>query len=59
MDYKQIALIKEQKLEKENNRLKVLLFNAIVYLEQDFDDKEQLLEELGMTKKEYKEIMGE
>lgn len=59
MDYKQIALIKEQKLEKDNNRLKVLLFNAIVYLEQDFDDKEQLLEELGMTKKEYKEIMGE
>lgn len=59
MDYKQIALIKEQKLKKENNRLKVLLFNTIVYLEQDFDDKEQLLEELGMTKKEYKEIMGE
>ena len=59
MDYKQIALIKEQKLEKDNNRLKVLLFNTIVYLEQDFDDKEQLLEELGMTKKEYKEIMGE
>lgn len=41
------------------DRLSDLLFNAIVYLENDFDDKEQLLDELGMTEEEYKNIMGE
>lgn len=41
------------------DRLQVLLYNAIVYLEDDFDNIEQLLDELGMTKEEYDEIMGE
>lgn len=47
---------------KENisyERLSILLFNAIVYLENNFDDREQLLDELGMTEEEYKNIMGE
>lgn len=45
--------------QDKNERLNTLLFNAIVCLENDFDDIEQLLDELGMTKEEYKEIMGE
>lgn len=59
MDYRQVAVYKEQQLARKVDRLQVLLFNAIVYLENDFDNTEQLLEELGMTQKEYKEIMGE
>ena len=40
-------------------RLKVLLYNAIVCLECDFDDTKQLLDELDMSEEEYNEIMGE
>ena len=42
----------------ENNRLEVLLYNAIVYLESDFQvSYEEILEELGMTEEEYDEII--
>ena len=65
MDYKQIALINERKLKNENARLKTLLYNCIIYLESDdyapdykniFDFLEK---QIGITKKEYNEIMGE
>lgn len=32
--HKQVAVYKEQQLRKENNRLKTLLYNAIVLLEE-------------------------
>ena len=37
-------------------RLKILLYNAIIILEEGLDFN-SLLEELGITEKEYKEIM--
>lgn len=37
-------------------RLKILLYNAITMLEENLDFN-SLLEELGITEKEYKEIM--
>ena len=63
MTYKDIAVINERKLKQKNERLKILLYNAIVKLEDEnnadiFEDvHEYLLDELGMTEKEYKEIM--
>ena len=63
MNYKDIAVINERKLKQKNERLKILLYNAIVKLEDEnnadiFEDvHEYLLDELGMTEKEYKEIM--
>lgn len=43
-----------------NERLKVLLANAIVMAEEYYGcDWDNELEELGITKEEYKEIIGE
>ena len=63
MTYKDIAVKNEQRLKQKNERLKILLYNAIVKLEDEnnadvFEDvHEYLLDELGMTEEEYKEIM--
>ena len=63
MNYKNIAVINERRLKQKNERLKILLYNAIVKLEDEnnadvFEDvHEYLLDELGMTEEEYKEIM--
>lgn len=63
MNYKDIAVKNEQRLKQKNERLKILLYNAIVKLEDEnnadvFEDvHEYLLDELGMTEEEYKEIM--
>ena len=63
MNYKDIAVINEQRLKQKNERLKILLYNAIVKLEDEnnadiYEDvHEYLLDELGMTEEEYKEIM--
>ena len=63
MNYKDMAVINERRLKQKNERLKILLYNAIVKLEDEnnadiFEDvHEYLLDELGMTEKEYKEIM--
>ena len=63
MNYKDIAVINERRLKQKNERLKRLLYNAIVKLEDEnnadvFEDvHEYLLDELGMTEEEYKEIM--
>ena len=65
MNYKDIAVINERRLKQKNERLKILLYNAIVKLEDEnnadvFEDvHEYLLDELGMTEEEYKEIMEE
>ena len=64
MNYKDIAVKNEQRLKQKNERLKILLYNAIVKLEDEnnadiFEDvHEYLLDELGMTEEEYKEIMA-
>ena len=63
MNYKDMAVINERRLKQKNLRLKILLYNAIVKLEDEnnadiFEDvHEYLLDELGMTEEEYKEIM--
>ena len=63
MNYKDIAVKNEQRLKQKNERLKILLYNAIVKLEDEnnadiFEDvHEYLLDALGMTEEEYKEIM--
>ena len=63
MNYKDIAVINERRLKQKNLRLTTLLYNAIVKLEDEnnahvFEDvHEYLLDELGMTEEEYKEIM--
>ena len=63
MNYKDIAVINERRLKQKNERLKILLYNSIVKLEDEnnadvFEDvHEYLLDELGMTEEEYKEIM--
>lgn len=63
MNYKEIAVKNEQRLKQQNERLKTMLFNAIILLEDInnadiFEDvHECLLDELGMTEEEYKEIM--
>ena len=65
MNYKDMAVINERRLKQKNERLKILLYNAIVKLEDEnnadiFEDvHEYLLDELGMTEEEYKEIMEE
>lgn len=48
----------------DEKKLRMLLYNAIDLLEDDFIDPSlldtpELLEELGMTQEEYDEIMGE
>ena len=61
MDYKQVAVYKEQRLLEKNERLKALLYNCLVAFEEEqtFDTRDRMLQYLGMTKREYKEIMGE
>lgn len=61
MDYKQVAVYKERRLLEKVDRLKVLLYNCIVAFEEEqtFDTKDTMLKYLGMSEKEYKEIMGE
>lgn len=56
MDYKQIAVIKEKKFAQENERLKTLLYNALVLLSET--NSTYTLDDLGMTEKEYNKIMG-
>lgn len=41
----------------KNERLMVLLYNAIVCLEEQGYESEQLKFELGITDEEYKEVM--
>lgn len=64
MTYKDIAVKNEQRLKQENQRLKILLRNAICFMEEtqsnygtDEEVFEYVLDYLGMTEKEYKEIM--
>ena len=63
MNYKDIAVINERRLKQKNLRQTTLLYNSIVKLEDEnnadvFEDvHEYLLDELGMTEEEYKEIM--
>lgn len=47
-------------IQNANERLKTLLYNTIVCLEEEqiFDTHERLLQYLDMTEKEYNEIMG-
>ena len=60
MNYKQIAVIKERKLANENARLKTLIINALIILEENgFGGKSFAINELGMTSNEYDKIMGE
>ena len=63
MNYKDIAVKNEQRLKQENERLKILLYNAIVLLEDEnnmnlIPYSNRILEELGMSEKLYKEIMN-
>lgn len=47
-------------LNKQNARLQVLLTNALIILEENgFGGKSFAITEIGMTEKEYKNIMGE
>ena len=64
MNYKDIAVKLEQRLKQENQRLKILLRNAICFMEEtqsnygtDEEVFEYVLDYLGMEVKEYKEIM--
>lgn len=47
---------KEQRLKQKNLRLTTLLYNAMVLLEEQYNPL-LIQEHLGMTEKEYKEIM--
>lgn len=58
MNYKDIAVKNEQRLRTKNKRLEILLYNAIIMLNEQYSVA-VLLEELGMTEKEYHEIMGD
>ncbi len=42
----------------DSERLKVILYNAIVLLEEENYEREEILVELGMTEKEYDEIIN-
>lgn len=64
MTYKDIAVKNEHRLKQENQRLKVLLYNAICFMEEtqsnygtDEEVFDYVLDYLGMEVKEYKEIM--
>lgn len=66
MNYKDIAVIREQKLQQQSARLRDLLYNAICFMEEtqshygtDEDVHDYILDYLGMTQKEYNDIMGE
>jgi hypothetical protein len=56
MNYKDIAVKKEQTLKQKNLRLTTLLYNALVVLEEQYNPL-LIQEHLGMTEEEYKEIM--
>lgn len=47
-------------LNKQRSRKTILLYNAIITLEekQVFETHEELLDYLDMSEKEYKEVMG-
>ena len=57
MNYKDIAVKNEQRLKQKNERLKILLYNAVVLLEEQYNPL-QLQEELGMTQAEYISLMN-
>ena len=61
MTYKDIAVRNEIRLREKCERLEVLLANAITILEEQqvFDTHKRLLQEFGLTEKEYKHIMGD
>lgn len=47
-------------LNKQNARLQVLLTNALIILEENgFGGKSFAMSEVGLTEKEYKNIMGD
>lgn len=58
MNYKDVSVYNERKLRKANLRLTTLLYNALVLLEEQYNPF-LIIENLGMTQKEYNEIMGE
>lgn len=58
MKYKDIAVKNEQRLRQKNLRLTTLLYNALVLLEEQYNPF-ITIEKLGMTPKEYDDIMGE
>ena len=58
MNYKDIAVHKERQLRDNNQRLKTLLYNALVLLEEQYNPF-LIIEKLGMTQAEYNDIMGE
>lgn len=58
MNYKDIAVKNEQSLKQKNLRLTTLLYNALVLLEEQYNPF-LIIENLGMTQKEYNDIMGE
>lgn len=51
MDYKQMAVIKERKLAQENERLKTLLYNALVLLNET--NSNYTLDDLGIILEDY------
>lgn len=57
MNYKDIAVINEQRLKQKNLRWATLLYNAVILLEEQYDPL-QLQEELGMTQAEYNSLMN-
>lgn len=55
-----IANSKMIKKEKEIERYKILLQNALIILEENgFGGESFAINEIGITSKEYREIMGE
>lgn len=57
---KRVAVRKGRRLANKVDRLEILLANALTILEENgFGGESFAVTELGMTHKEYKEIMGE
>lgn len=60
MNYKNVAVYKERQLTNENSRLKVILHNAIVIIEEYSTlNHNELLKELDISEETYKKIMEE
>lgn len=58
----QFAILNKQrsKAEQKAERYKILLINALVLLEENgFGGESFAINEIGITSKEYREIMGE
>lgn len=58
----QFAILNKQrsKAEQKAERYKILLINALVLLEENgFGGENFAINEIGITSKEYREIMGE